>query len=73
MANKLQGVQFMQLMAQNAYYVSCPSDKTVLSNMFLNPLTAGHAFSRDRWSKSRAPVTRKCVTTFGPIKLSSGQ
>ena len=39
----------------------------------INPLTAGHAFSRDRWSKSRAPVTRKCVTTFGPIKLSSGQ
>ena len=40
---------------------------------FVNPLTASHAFLCDRRIKSRAPVTRKCVTTFGPIKLGSGQ
>ena len=36
MADRLQGVQFMWLMTQNAHYVLCPSDKTVLSNLLLN-------------------------------------
>ena len=35
-AHKLQGEQFMRLRAQNAHYVSCPSDKTVGQNLLLN-------------------------------------
>ena len=36
MAVKLQCEQYMRLGAQNAHYVSCPSDKTVGQNLFLN-------------------------------------
>ena len=36
MAVKLQGVQYRRLRAQNAQYVSCPSDKTVWPNLLVN-------------------------------------
>ena len=36
MAVKLQCEQYMRLKAQNAHYVSCPSDKTVGQNLLLN-------------------------------------
>ena len=36
MAHKLQCEQFMRLKAQNAQYVSSPSDKTVLQNLLVN-------------------------------------
>ena len=36
MRHKLQCEQFMRLKAQNAQYVSSPSDKTVLQNLSVN-------------------------------------
>ena len=36
MAHKLQCEQFMRLKAQNAQYVSSPSNKTVLQNLLVN-------------------------------------